>query len=587
MTKITAIIPTFNEEANIQNALDAVRFADEIIVIDSFSTDATLAIVKKNNAVLLQRKFDNFSSQKNFAISKASHNWIFLLDADESIGKKLEEEILKTVNSNDLDYAAFYIYRNFFFKDKRLYFSGWRRDKVIRLFRKDTSEYKGKVHEEIYTKKKIGFLSEKIQHYSYRSHHQYKNKLKVYSKLQAEELLEKGILVTPYHLMLKPLVRFLIQYFIKFGFLDGKEGFIISRLHAYGVWRRYVEVLQLKKRVRNVPNPIARFNSDVHEKEVSILIVNYKSWTHLSNCLDALQNITEENFTFEVVVVDNKSDDGKLQEFSDQYGEFRFIENSGNNGFANGCNTAALASKGAYLLFLNPDTVASEQAIAAMLAHLKQDSTTGIASCNQLNANGGSEDMDRMFLNTFTLFGLSRALYRIFKKKTVAENNVLFPEWVSGSVVFMSRAWFQRVAGWNEDFWMYFEDVDISKKVQDAGGKVALLKDTNIIHNHGGASRINMKTASITKTEVLISKHVYLATHFKGLKRFLLLFAVVVNTFFSKLLFAIMGVFFFFIPKLKLNIYLFLELLRYYIQAIKKGSWLSKRGMNFPFKKQL
>ena len=96
-----------------------------------------------------------------------------------------------------------------------------------------------------------------------------------------------------------------------------------------------------------------------------------------------------------------------------------------------------------------------------------------------------------------------------------------------------------------------------------------------------------MKTASITKTEVLISKHVYLATHFIGLKRFLLLFALVVNTFFSKFLFAIMGVFFFFIPKLKLNIYLFLELLRYYVQAIKKGSWLSKRAMNFPFKKKL
>ena len=586
MTKITAIIPTFNEEANIQNALDAVRFADEIIVIDSFSTDATVSIVKKNNAVLLQRKFDNFSSQKNFAISKASHDWIFLLDADEIIDQKLEEEITRTVNSNDLDYAAFYIYRNFFFKEKRLYYSGWRRDKVIRLFRKDTSEYQGKVHEEIFTKEKVGFLSEKIQHYSYRSYDQYKSKLKVYSKLQAEELLEKGIIVTPYHLILKPLVRFLIQYFIKFGFVDGKEGFIISRLHAFGVWRRYVEVLKLKNGVRNVPNPIPRFNSNVREKEVSILIVNYKSWSHLSNCLNALQNITEENFTFEVLVVDNKSDDGKLREFSDQYGEFTFIENSGNNGFSNGCNTAALASKGAYLLFLNPDTVASEQAIAAMLAQLKQDDTIGIASCNQLNANGSSEDMDRMFLNTFTLFGLSRALYRIFKKKTVIENNVIFPEWVSGSVVFMSRAWFERVAGWNEDFWMYFEDVDLSKKVQDAGGKVALLKDIDIIHNHGGASRINIKTASITKTEVLISKHVYLSTHFKGLKRFLLLFTIVLNTFFSKLLMAIVGVFFFFIPKLKLNIYLFIALFMYYLQAMKKGSWLSKRAMNFPFKKE-
>ena len=362
---------------------------------------------------------------------------------------------------------------------------------------------------------------------------------------------------------------------------------MISWVHAFGVLRRYIEVLRLKHAVRNTPNPIASFNSDTHSKDVSILIVNYRSWSHLSDCLDALKQVTEARFSFEVVVVDNKSNDGKLQEFSERYSSFRFIENSGNNGFSNGCNTAAMHAKGAYLLFLNPDTIASEQAIEAMLTILKERSTIGIVSCNQMNTNGSYEGTDRMFPNTFTMFGLIRALYRKFKKKTKEEGALLFPDWVSGSVVFMSRTWFQKIQGWNEDYWMYFEDVDLSKKVRDAGGEVALLKDVNIIHNHGGASRVNIKTASITKTEVLISKHVYLYTHFKGFKRFWLLFAMVVNTFISKLLAAIIGLFFFFVPKLKLNIYLFLELLMYYVQAIKKGSWLSKRAMNMPFRKEL
>ncbi len=177
MTKITAIIPTFNEESNIQKALDAVSFADEIIVIDSFSTDKTIAIVQKTKAIIVQRAFDNFSNQKNFAIGKASNDWIFLLDADETISESLQKEIQKVINTTTT-FAAFYIYRNFFFKRKKLKFSGWQRDKVIRLFRKDNCRYKGKVHEEIYTEGEIGFLQEKINHYSYKNYNQYKSKLK-------------------------------------------------------------------------------------------------------------------------------------------------------------------------------------------------------------------------------------------------------------------------------------------------------------------------------------------------------------------------------------------------------------------------
>ena len=584
MTKITAIIPTFNEESNIQKALDAVSFADEIIVIDSFSTDKTIAIVQKTKAIIVQRAFDNFSNQKNFAIGKATNDWIFLLDADETISESLQKEIQKVINTTTT-FAAFYIYRNFFFKRKKLKFSGWQRDKVIRLFRKDNCRYKGKVHEEIYTEGEIGFLQEKINHYSYKNYNQYKSKLKSYAKLQAEELLVIGKFVTPYHLFIKPLARFFIQFFIKLGFLDGVQGFVISWVHAFGVWRRYIEVLKLKFRVKKSTNSIRAFDAGISKKDVSIIIVNYKSWKHLKNCLDALTLFKQEKFSFEVVIVDNKSNDGKLEAFSKKYAQFSFIENSGNNGFANGCNTGAMNSNGSHLLFLNPDTLATENAVEEMLQCLKENSNYGIVSCNQLNNNGSFENFDRIFPNTFTLFGLSRAIYRMFRNKIKEEDNIIFPNWVSGSVVFMSRVWFQKVKGWNEDYWMYYEDVDISKKVRNLGGDVALLKNVNIIHNHGGASRINIKTASITKTEVVISKHVYLSTHFKGFKKFVLLSMVILNTSFSKTLLAIIGILFFFIPKLKLNIYLFAEMFSYYHQSLRKGSWLSSRSMNLPFKK--
>ena len=122
-----------------------------------------------------------------------------------------------------------------------------------------------------------------------------------------------------------------------------------------------------------------------------------------------------------------------------------------------------------------------------------------------------------------TIFGIVRAINgKQLRKNIIRKNNILFPDWVSGAVVLISINWFDKIQGWNEDYWMYFEDVDLSKKVADLGGEIALLENVEIIHNHGGSSRINIKTAAITKTEVLISKHVYINNHFKGFQYFLI-----------------------------------------------------------------
>ena len=254
MDKLTAIIPTFNEEENIQRAIDSVAFADEILVIDSFSTDKTLEIVAKNPQVkLIQRVFDNFSNQKNFAIQKATHNWIFLLDADEEVTKKLELEVKKKI-VKPTNFTGFYVYRNFYFQHKKLNFSGWQRDKVIRLFKKNDNIYKGKVHEKIFSKGKVGFLKHRLNHYSYKNKTQYKAKLLKYAKLQAEELLDKKAYVTPFHIFLKPSIRFFIHYVFKLGFLDGKSGFTMSYLSAYGVYKRYEELSNFrKKNIKTLP----------------------------------------------------------------------------------------------------------------------------------------------------------------------------------------------------------------------------------------------------------------------------------------------------------------------------------------------
>ncbi|CAA0179523.1 glycosyltransferase [Tenacibaculum maritimum] len=590
MKKITIIIPTLNEESNIQRALDSVAFADEIIVIDSFSSDRTVEIVKNSKAVLLQRKFDDFSSQKNYAIAKASNEWILLLDADEEVTQQLQDEILKTLEQVK-DEVGYYIYRKLFFRKKNIRFSGFQRSKVIRLFRKDICTYKGKVHETIVTDGIIGQLTHRLNHYSYKSYTQYRAKLDHYAKLQAEELFAKGSHLTFFHLLFKPIVRFLLQYIFKLGFLDGISGFVISYLHGYGVFMRYLELLKLKY-ASNIlkEDAYASIKRIYNEKEkqevdVSIIIVNYKSWKHLRNCLPPLEQINTADFSLEVIVVDNYSDDGKLAAFSKEFTRTKFVENSGNNGFANGCNVGAKNSNGKYLLFLNPDAIASKEAISKMLITSKKHPNYGIVSCSQVNSQGKPEDAIRIFPNLFTLFGVSRAVYRRiskgYKHIVNSKESIIFPNWVSGSTIFISRDWLDRIGGWNEDYWMYYEDVDLSKKVTDLKGKVALLKNAQIIHNHGGASRINVKTAALTKSEVLISKHIYVNTHFSGLTKYISQFLLVTENLVGKLVLGGLGFILFFIPKLSVQWFILVNMVSYYLLAIQKRTWLSKRSINF------
>jgi len=246
MTKITAIIPTLNEEIHISNAIKSVSFADEIIVIDSYSSDKTIAIAEKFNVKIIKRTFDDFSSQKNFAISQAKHSWIYILDADERVTLEVELEILEAVK-NPKDFVGFYVRRRFYFFCKPVNFGGFQRDKVVRLFLKEHCKYTGFVHERILTNGKLGFFKHKIDHFSYRNYDHYISKMNHYANIRAHELHQKGKKVTVFHLMIKPLARFFIHFVIRLGFLDGFSGFVFAKAQAYGVYSRYAKLRLLNQ----------------------------------------------------------------------------------------------------------------------------------------------------------------------------------------------------------------------------------------------------------------------------------------------------------------------------------------------------
>lgn len=328
------------------------------------------------------------------------------------------------------------------------------------------------------------------------------------------------------------------------------------------------------------------------EKLISVVIVNYKSWKDLNLCLSSLQQVFNTGFAIEVIVVDNDELSSQRTEFSKKFADFSFVANSGNNGFANGCNFGAQLAKGNYLLFLNPDTEISEKALESMRATLEANTDFGIVSCVQKNKADRKEKEMRFFPRLATLFGTFRTFYKLFTKKTLEakyhpSKKIVFPDWVSGSLVMITKEWFERVKGWNEDYWMYFEDVDLSKKVSDHGGKVALLRDVSIVHNHGGASRINVSTSSITKSQVLISKHVYVRNNFNGLKRFWIQTLLVLYVLIIKLSLALVGGLLFFVPSLRVNFLVYLAMLRYYKRSLEYRTWFSIRSMRHPLNRNL
>jgi glycosyltransferase involved in cell wall biosynthesis len=249
MNKITAIIPTLNEEIHIAAAIESVSFADEIIVIDSFSTDKTVEIAETCHVKIIKRKFDDFSSQKNFAIQEAKYPWIYILDADERVTPEVEKEILEAVK-NPNDCVGFYVRRTFYFHGEKVNYCGFQRDKVIRLFLKEYCEYKGLVHETISATGKLGFFKNKIDHFSYRGYDLYIKKINKYASLQAKELHRKGKKATIFHFLIKPFVRFVIHYVIRLGFLDGYKGYIICRTYSYRVSVRYIKLWLLNNKMK-------------------------------------------------------------------------------------------------------------------------------------------------------------------------------------------------------------------------------------------------------------------------------------------------------------------------------------------------
>src|SRR5690554_586786 len=186
MPKLTVIIPTYNEEAYLEDALFSVTFADEIIVIDSFSTDSTPSIAKKYATKFLQRNFDNFSNQKNFALKEATGDWVLFVDADERVPYALKTEVLETIKNPK--HTGYKINFPHFYMNRFLYHHS---DDVLRLVKRDGAKFSGSVHEVLEHPGTTGKLNAKMLHFTYKRSEEHTSELQSRPHLVCRLLLEK------------------------------------------------------------------------------------------------------------------------------------------------------------------------------------------------------------------------------------------------------------------------------------------------------------------------------------------------------------------------------------------------------------
>jgi GT2 family glycosyltransferase len=245
---------------------------------------------------------------------------------------------------------------------------------------------------------------------------------------------------------------------------------------------------------------------------LSIIIVSYRCWSRLDACLKSIASQQMEDI--EVIVVDNNSDDGLAQSFMVNHPQVEFILQDINGGFSQACNRGAREAKGDWLLFLNPDTILQPDTLKPLIQKATQESSWKLIGIKQLNDHGKDTQPHGLFLKWWNVWPSIRILQQLLNptksKHRWSKDLVSFPDWISGAFVLIRKKDLEELGGWDERFWMYYEDMDLSKRAADRGWLRVMYNELVCTHSHGGSSRINPEVKAITKTEVILSAIKYL-----------------------------------------------------------------------------
>ena len=258
--KLSILIPVFNEEQNLPDCLASIKdMADEILVVDSFSTDKTVEIATAAGCKVLQHEYVNSATQKNWSIPRCEHEWVFIIDADERMTPELRAEI-KQVLSEGPKYEGYYVVRRNYFLGGEIKHGGWETNDVQRLFKRDLGRYDGReVHADVKVQGKSGHLKAKLDHITLpctvNGLNRYFQRFNRYTTQAAERYHREGRKPRLISFFLHPGWEFFKMYILKLGFLDGIPGLAVC---AFCAFTRFVRYMKLYVRIKSgMPKPEA------------------------------------------------------------------------------------------------------------------------------------------------------------------------------------------------------------------------------------------------------------------------------------------------------------------------------------------
>ncbi|MBI4777605.1 glycosyltransferase family 2 protein [Candidatus Desantisbacteria bacterium] len=240
---LSVAIITFNEEENIRKCLESIKWADEIVVVDSFSTDKTVLICKEYTDKIVQKEWEGYGIQKQFALEQTTSDWVLSIDADERVSSELKQEILST----QLDKDAYNIPFKFYLLGRQLRFGGCGRERHIRLFRRQKAEFtQAMVHEDILVNGETGCLKNIIVHFSYKDIADYFDKFNQYSTIDAIKKFRQGKRIILTLQIFASILDFVKRYILQLGFLDGVPGFLWASFSSFHRMVKYAKLWEIQ-----------------------------------------------------------------------------------------------------------------------------------------------------------------------------------------------------------------------------------------------------------------------------------------------------------------------------------------------------
>jgi hypothetical protein len=478
--------------AEIDACLSALAWADSIVVIDDFSTDATRTRCEQHGALVFERKLESFAAQRNFALTHVQTPWVLFVDSDEHVPPALAAEIRAAVQDDAV--AGYWIPRKNFFGSRWVRHTGWGPDYQLRLFRVAQGRYDPSrlAHEIVVLDGPDRHLSEPMTHYNYSSVEQFFAKQQRYAKMEAQRLWLEGQRVRLRNYVFQPLRAFNRRFITWKGYADGWLGFVLSVTMAYFEWRTYRNLAALQ---RDPTTPIWQefLALPPPTRTFSVVIVSYNVAGLLATAIESvLADFADADINGEIIVVDNNSRDDSVAVVRERYPNVRLLTNTANVGFGRAANQGMVEAQGEFAVVLNPDASVQPGFFSAVLDFLGEHPHVGMLGPHVMQPDGTTQSTCRRAYTWATAMlestplqwwrGETADLQR-FYCRDLDENAEAHVDWVVGACLVARREALRAVGGFDPRFFMYFEETDWCRRIREAGWEVAYSPVAHVLHH--------------------------------------------------------------------------------------------------------